>query len=276
MQPINSFKLNPQFAASKAKSKTNYPNSKKWDNSFDNNSSYGYKPKPYKKFNQPINLFHFCNNLYESDPEFVNTEIWKTAINGKCYIHKEDDTHIKEVLISYLPVSNSFYNTSKNVLDLLNNCPNIESKWVSLPAYAKKGSPYTIADFQLATTGSKSSLDSDYDQTSIRECGEENGIAVEDEDLVGYSTLPDYDGKHVEAFVYSVNNVKQAALCDPVSKKTDNFNEKIMSWVIFNDPKDIIHRKRINLKESGDSAGELTVVMRVSDLKNLIKLCFSN
>ena len=237
-------------------------------------SSYSHKFKPYKKFKPPINLFNLCNKLSENNPDFINTDIWQTAMNNKCYIHSENNTNIKEVLISYLPVSNTFYNTSKNVLDLLNNCADIESKWVSLPAYAIQGSKHKVADFQLATTGSKSSLDSNYDQTSIRECGEENGILVQDEDLVGYSTLPDHDNKHVESFVYFVKDVKHAQSCNTFSKKTDNYNEKIMSWVIFNNPEDIIHRKRINIVESGDSAGELTVVMRVSDLKNLIRLCF--
>lgn len=221
-----------------------------------------------------LNTYVLCQKKAKTDPSFKSSPVWNTVMDGKCFVHRIGTKFSgKSINISYLPVSKAFPNNARNVLQLLESCAiDIDDKWVSLPAYAKDENIFQVNDFQLATTGTKSS-EEEYSDTSKRECGEENGINVEDENVIQHAVLP-HHSKHVEAFVYYVSSIGPAKPIPPVSKESENSSQKIMSWVIFDDPSEISNRSRINDESSGDIAGLLSVVMRVSDLKNLIFLCF--
>ncbi len=221
------------------------------------------------KKNTPINLFYKC-----LEPN-IPVDIVNTVTNTKCFLHYEGSKTIRSVDINYLPVSKSFPAECKTIIEMLDSCEidSIDSKWISLPAYDNKLKPGRIKDFQCATTGTKSSLDADYFITSARECAEENGIKVTDEDLIGYKTF-DYNGKHVEAFAYYVTSIQKPGNFNLIPKNTENYKHKIMSFILFDNPNDIVNRVRVSSKLTGDSAGEVTVVMKVKDLKNIIKLCF--
>jgi len=244
-------------------------------NSFKNSKSFS---KPYVSKYTPFNLYKLCKDKEKFNQDFSDSPIYSTIMNSTCFVHKDGNNFSKETQISYLPVSKSFPSNGKTILALLSQCEiSIDDKWVSLPAYAKKDNKMHVLDFQLATTGTKSSKEKDYSATSERECGEENGINVTDEHLVSFAEFTydtEKDVKYVEAFVYYVSSVEPARKIQPVSKETEDSSQKIMSWIIFDNPYDIIKRKRINVKSSGDSAGELSVIMKVSDLKNLIEFLF--
>ncbi len=218
---------------------------------------------------KPINLFYKC-----LEPN-VPADIVNTVTNTKCFLHYEGYKTTRSVDINYLPVSKSFPAECKTIIEMLDSCEidSIDSKWISLPAYDNKSKPGRIKDFQCATTGTKSSLDADYFETSARECAEENGIKVTDEDLIGYKTF-DFNGKHVEAFVYYVTSIQKPGNFNLIPKNTENYKHKIMSFILFDNPDDIVNRVRVSSKLTADAAGEVTVVMKVKDLKNIIKLCF--
>lgn len=235
--------------------------------------------KPNVSKYTPFNLYSACKAILLRDKLCKdNSPIYSTIMNSTCFVHKEGNNFSKETKISYLPVSKSFPSNGKTILSILSQCEiSIDDKWVSLPAYGKKDNKMLVQDFQLATTGTKSNDEKDYSNTSERECCEENGINVIDENLVNFAEFTYDTGKtikHVQAFVYYVNSLEPARAIQPVSKASENSSQKIMSWVIFDNPDDIIKRKRINVNTSGDCAGELSVVMKVSDLKNLIEFLF--
>lgn len=242
---------------------------------FKNSKSFS---KPNVSKYTPFNLYKLCKDKERFNQDFSNSPIYSTIMNSTCFVHKEGNPFSNETKISYLPVSKSFPSNGKTILALLSQSEiPLDDKWISLPAYAKKDNKMHVQDFQLATTGTKSNKEKDYSDTSERECGEENGINVTDENLVSFTEFTydtGRDVKHVEAFVYYVSSVEPARPIQPVSKETEDPTQKIMSWVIFDNPYDIVKRKRINVKSSGDCAGELSVVMKVSDLKNLIEFLF--
>ncbi len=240
------------------------------------NSNSFFKPNNHKYI--PFNLNELCKDKERFCQDFSNSPIYSTIMNSTCFVHKEGKKYSKEVNINCLPVSKSFPSYGKTILSILSQSEiSIDDKWISLPAYAKKYNKMHVKDFQLATTGTKSSKEKDYSATSERECGEENGINVTDENLISFSAFTYDTGegvKHVEAFVYYVNSVEPSRAIQPVPQKSGNPTEKIMSWIIFDNPHDIVNRKRINVDMSGDRAGELSVVMRITDLKNLIEFLF--
>ncbi len=244
-------------------------------NSSKNSNSF-FKPKNYKY--TPFDLYELCKDKERYCQDFSNSPIYSTIMNSTCFVHKEGKKYSKEVNISYLPVSKSFPSYGKTILSILSQSEiSIDDKWISLPAYAQHYNKMRVKDFQLATTGTKSSKDKDYSATSERECGEENGINVTDENLISFSAFTYDTGediKQVEAFVYYVNSVDPSRAIQPVPKKSEDSTKKIMSWIIFDNPHDIVNRKRINVNTSGDSAGELSVIMKVTDLKNLIEFLF--
>lgn len=234
------------------------------------NNSFG-KPKKC----EPYDLYRLCKYRSKIPQVYDMNPIWHTVKHGKCYVHKEGKSFInRPIPISCLPTSRSFPNNSENVLAFLNSCEGIDDKWVSLPAYAIDDGSNKVNDFQCATTGTKSDDEDTFDQTSERECSEENGITVSNAVLIKSSRL-DHPNKEVHAYVYYVNQVLPGNTnIKPVPKEKDNSSHKIMSWILFDSPEQIQNRKRINTSSSGDSAGLLTVVMKVSDLKNLIQLCY--
>lgn len=253
--------------------KTTFTNNKAgYNGQSSHNNSFA---KPEQKSREPYDLFRLCKFRAKKTQAYDMEPIWQTVTQGKCYVHREGtEFSNRPIPISCLPASQSFPNNSRNVLEFLNTCQGIDDKWVSLPAYAKSDNSYLVNDFQCATTGTKSDDEKTFDMASERECGEENGIAVSNAVLLKSAQLS-HQYKQVHAFIYHVNQVLPASKETPVyPKETDNSSHKIMSWVLFDEPKQIQNRQRVNVASSGDSAGVLTVVMKVSDLKNLIQLCY--
>ena len=238
-----------------------------------------YHKKPKNDIYIPHNLYFLCLDNCEH-----NSPSWNTIMTNKCFIHLEETNYLRKVPIKYLPLSKSFPSFWSDINELFKFCDivSIDTKWISLPAYVNKSDTSKILDFQCATTGTKSSLDEKFETTSERECAEENGILVEEEDLVGYKEFKygNNNERHVKAFVYYVNQIKKPIFDEekyvPIPKETEDSNQKIMSFILFDDPAEIVNRKRISSKITNDFAGEATVVMQVSDLKNLIQLCFNN
>jgi hypothetical protein len=231
--------------------------------------------KKLPKFFQPLELHALCKSKAKKPQAYPMEPIWHTVRSGKCYVHKEGTQFNGRLIpISCLPASRNFPNNSRNVLAFLDSCPGIDNKWVSLPAYAVDDKSTIVYDFQCATTGTKSDDEPSFEMTSSRECAEENGIDVTSGILLA-STQFEHSKKQVHGFVYWVSQVLPASKDTPqVPKDKDNSAHKIMSWVLFDSPEQIQNRSRANVSTSGDSAGVLTVVMRVSDLKNIIQLCF--
>lgn len=231
--------------------------------------------KSKQKSRDPYDLFRLCKSRAKKPQTYNMEPIWQTVTKGTCYVHREGTKFSNRLIpISCLPASQSFPNNSRNVLEFLNACPGIDDKWVSLPAYANPDNPNFVGDFQCATTGTKSDDEKTFDMTSVRECGEENGIDVSSANLLATTQLA-HPYKQVHAFIYSISNILPASKSLPTyPKEKDNSTNKIMSWILFDDPKQIVNRQRANVKSSGDSAGVLTVIMKVSDLKNLIQLCY--
>jgi len=247
-----------------------------------NKTGYYEKPNHNNSFakskqrnRDPYNLFELCKARAKKTQSYSMEPIWNTVKYGKCYVHREGTKfNNRQIPISCLPTSQSFPNNSRNVLEFLNGCPGIDDKWVSLPAYANVDNPNIVHDFQCATTGTKSNMETSFDMTSERECAEENGICVTGENLLACTQLQHHT-KQVYGYVYVVSQVLPATNDIPVyPKESDNSAHKIMSWVLFDNPEQIANRKRANVSSSGDSAGTLSVVMKVSDLKNIIQLCY--
>ncbi len=238
-----------------------------------NHNNHFVKPKP--KSRDPYDLYGICKFRAKKSQAYPMEPIWNTVKYGKCYIHREGTKFNNRLVpISCLPVSQSFPNNSRNVLEFLNSIEGIDNKWVSLPAYAVDDKTTIVNDFQCATTGTKSDDETSFDMTSTRECAEENGIDVASGVLLA-STQLEHSHKEVHGFVYWVGQVHPASKDTPkVPKDKDNYSHKIMSWVLFDNPEQIQNRTRANVSSSGDSAGVLSVVMQVSDLKNIIQLCY--
>ena len=172
--------------------------------------------KPHVSKYTPFNLFKLCKDKEKNNEKFSESPIYSTIMNSKCFVHKEGNNFSTQVKIHYLPVSKSFPAEAKEILEILSD-DNISDKWVSLPAYESKDGNMRVHDFQLATTGTKSSTEHLFSATSERECCEENGINVCDANLVNVAELK-HSSKHVEAFVYYVGTVEPAREIEPVAK----------------------------------------------------------
>ncbi len=252
--------------------KSTYPTDK---TGYDEKQSHDNHVKPKSKSRDPYDLHSLCKFRSRKHQAYPMEPIWNTVKYGKCYVHREGTKFNNRLVpISCLPASQNFPNNSRNVLEFLNSCPGIDDKWVSLPAYAVDDKTTIVNDFQCATTGTKSDDEPSFDMTSTRECGEENGIDVTSGNLLA-STQLEHPTRQVHGFIYWVSQVQPASKDTPkVPKDKDNSSHKIMSWVLFDSPEQIENRARANVLSSGDSAGVLTVVMKVSDLKNIIQLCY--
>lgn len=196
-----------------------------------------------------------------------------SVVRRKCYVHKEGSSSLVEFELKTLPVSPTLYGKSGDICTLLKeSCSDPTKKWVCLPAYAKNtGNAVTITDYQLAVTGSVSSTDRTFAETSIRECAEEIGVKLSADECVSTKKLACY--KKAEGFVYDVASVESPTSSDMSAEKgTDDASKKSVAWVLFDNPTDIITRKRIST--STDVAGEYCVVMQVDCLISLVELLF--
>ena len=189
------------------------------------------------------------------------------------FVHSEGDTELTPNELSNLPISQTLYG-KKELIPLIENLKG----YVALPAYLSKGE---FHDFQLAVTGSPQKGESEGDEdesitsAAIREIKEEIGITIPDSldpiDTLNFNS----EKKMVNAFVYKpqsiVRSEKEEKVSDDTIPKVDNSDKKIVSWVLLNDPDEIIIRQRITSK---DKAGKKVVVMQIEDVVKLIKYLF--
>ena len=210
-----------------------------------------------------------ANNLFLK--KIITDEIIRKLNLGDVFIHKEESKMLQSFDFKELPISTTFYIHPSDIDEICTMFIGLEEKFVILPAYTKDD---IITDFQLAVTGSCQNLSkykcktNEFKTTSIRETAEEIGINT-------------HDGKFkTRKFIFGdITTCVQIIELDTIKKsqpiknknknsKYDNKKFKVMSWIIFNNPSDIIIRNRT---KSVDIAGKYVVVIRIRDLIKLIK-----
>ena len=183
-----------------------------------------------------------------------------TIENGKCFIHIEGGELI-ETEIKNLPISSCTYVSGINGALLLDRYDG----WLVLPAY-NKGKQFI--DYQLAVTGSPYVTESPT-IASQREIAEEIGLHVEPNDMISCNKLPKFLGRDIVSHVWKPSIVEPSKIV--CNKGRDNKQHKVSSYIIVDNPEQVLCRKRI---VSTDKAGTYVVIMKISDARNIMKLAY--
>lgn len=193
-------------------------------------------------------------------PFVLTTSIINSLKLGKLFVHNEGSNILEGESFSKFGLSKCIYAQKSDIINFLDG----QTGYVALPVYQNK----SFADFQLAVTGSIGTMEFP-EEASVREIQEEIGLFTCNEDIIKSTYV-----KNQKKDLYL--HIHKLATCEPArhinsNPGEDDRSQKVISWVVLNDPKDIIKRKRI---QSNDTAGNLVIVAAISDIIKLLKHFF--
>ncbi len=201
--------------------------------------------------------------MSNTKPYSINNNLIQSLGLGTPYLHEEGTNRLIPTAFSALPVSRWIPAPASKLIPLLDGL----SGYVALPVYLKKG-PYgsksTIADFQLAVTGSVAGSESPT-QSSIREIQEEIGLETSTTSIVSSTTFTHWN-RNIYASVHYPTTCT-AAINPGTFHGLDDKSRKVITWILMNNPEEVFDRRRL---DSADSAGKVIVVADVSDVRKLL------
>jgi hypothetical protein len=204
---------------------------------------------------------------FTSKPFVINTDLIQSLGLGKPYLHLEGSYELVVSSFSDLPVSQWIPAPASNLLPLLSGL----SGFVVLPAYLKKGSygpAPTIADFQLATTGSVAESETPY-ASSVREIKEEIGLETSVSSITRCIAFH-HRSRTINAIVHCPTSIVRAT-DSRVAAGRDDKSQKVITWILMDNPTDVFERRRI---ASADIAGKMVVVADIADVYKLLSHFF--
>lgn len=193
-------------------------------------------------------------------PFVLNSSIVNSLKLGNLFVHNEGSDILEKESFSKFGLSKCIYARKSDIVNFLNG----QTGYVTLPVYLNK----SFADFQLAVTGSIGTMEFP-EEASVREIQEEIGLYTCNDDIVK-SVYLKHQKKDLYLHIHKLSTVEPARKINS-NPGEDDRSQKVISWVILNDPKDILKRKRIH---SNDTAGNLVIVAAISDIVKLLQHFF--
>lgn len=184
------------------------------------------------------------------------------------YIHREGSLMCSNVEPSSLKVSDCFHTTKQDLENAVDMLRSYIDCYVVLPAFTYRFDEEKISDFQLFLTGGLLSEESKI-TASKRKIAEEIGVYVNINDVIFQEHRKVSKSNRINHIViYKSSRIKQINPdFFPAPSDSPIKSRKILSWLIVDQPEQVVVRERL---QSRDRGGKFVVMTRVENLIRLL------